>query len=132
MELFFAAALGLAAAIIVGVPAVKAVRWFAKASCHLKREEEMAKRIIMSENYRGVVVDEQDDHVVVRYDVDDSVVEQTYERKQFIGQQLPAVDTHVRVRVTLVETLPPPPPDFSEIDESPESRRIPLAGPDQL
>jgi hypothetical protein len=89
----------------------------------------------MSETYRGVVVDASESQVIVQYDVNGDVVEQTYQRDQFIGQQLPELGTWVTVRVTLVESSPPLVEEVlghGSLGDEPETRRRKLTGPDIL
>ena len=50
-------------------------------------------RLRLAQSYTGVVEDVHDDTVVVVYDVDGSIIEQTYVRSQFIGGRLPEVQT---------------------------------------
>jgi hypothetical protein len=90
-------------------------------------------RLRMAESYQGVVEDVQGDRVVVVYDVNDNVVEQTYERSQFIGGRLPEVDTRLVVYVNVAEIQEPPAGSGAEgylqRDEHPATRREVLSGP---
>lgn len=63
-------------------------------------------RLRMSESYEGVVEEVDGDRVLVVYDVDGKIVEQTYDKSQFIGGQLPEVGTQLAVFVNVVEVQP--------------------------
>jgi hypothetical protein len=63
-------------------------------------------RLRMCESYEGEVVDVRDDKVIVDYDVDGNVVEQTYERRQFLDGRLPELDTDLVAYVIVADTEP--------------------------
>src|SRR5262249_22548073 len=63
-------------------------------------------RIRMSESHEGVVEDSHGDTVVVVYDVQGDIIEQTYVRSQFIGGRLPEIDTRLVAYVHVVEVDP--------------------------
>lgn len=90
-------------------------------------------RLRMCQSYEGDVVDVYGDRVVVVYDVDGNVVEQTYERSQFVDGRLPEVDTDLVVHVIVSDAEPRADGTASEEDaqrdEVPGSRREPLSGP---
>jgi hypothetical protein len=90
-------------------------------------------RIRMAESYAGVVEDVHEDTVVVVYDVDGKIVEQTYLRSQFIDGWLPEVDTRLVVHVHVIEVDPEAVETDTGEDERRDddsgSRRKPLAGP---
>jgi DNA repair exonuclease SbcCD ATPase subunit len=91
------------------------------------------ERIRMSESYQGVVVDVNGDRVTVVYDVNGSIVEQTYERGQFLEERLPELDTELVVHVIVaeIESRADEPVSGQEEhrDEVSPSRRRPLTGP---
>ncbi len=90
-------------------------------------------RLRMCESYRGEVVHVHGDRVVVAYDVDGNVAEQTYERSQFLEGRLPEVDTELVVYVMVAEVEPRAGETASveeeRRDDVPSGRREPLAGP---
>jgi hypothetical protein len=93
-------------------------------------------RLRMCESYEGEVVDVRGDRVVVVYDVDGNVVEQTYERRQFLDGRLPEADTDLVAYVIVADTEPRTGGAASEADaerdEVSGSRREPLAGPTEF
>jgi hypothetical protein len=87
--------------------------------------------IRMHESYEGQVQHVGENTVVVLYNIDGQLVEQTYERKQFKDGKLPRPGTCVRVLVFVVEYEPKPPTANeleSETSDKP-SHRKPLTGP---
>ena len=90
-------------------------------------------RLRICEMYEGVVADLNGDRVVVVYDVDGSVVEQTYERSQFLEGRLPEVDTELVAYVVVAEIEPraaePEPEEDEHRDEHTSSQRKPLTDP---
>ncbi len=90
-------------------------------------------RVRMVETYEGVVEHVHGDTVVVVYDVSGKIIEQTYERNQFLEGRLPEVDTPLVVYVTVAQTEPPTGVfenmEDGHRDEQFVSRRRPLTGP---
>lgn len=72
----------------------------------------------MAESYEGIVEDVDGDRVVVVYDVRGAIVEQTYERGQFIDGHLPDVGTRLAVFVNVVEIQPDPAGPWEEASDS--------------
>ena len=60
-------------------------------------------RLRMTESYEGIVDDLRGDKVVVMYDVNGDIVEQIYERDQFIDGRLPDIGTRLAVFVNVAE-----------------------------
>jgi len=89
----------------------------------------MGNEIRMSESYEGVVETRSDEHVWVRYYVGEDLVEQTYEKNQFIDDKLPEVGTCLRVSV-LVTSFPPkvPVPDEAPDENDAPDQRLPWTG----
>jgi hypothetical protein len=91
------------------------------------------RRLRMCESYQGDVVDVHEDRVVVIYDVNGNVVEQTYERSQFLDGRLPEVGTELAVHVMVAEVEPQTDePAFQEEegdDDVSSHRREPLDEP---
>lgn len=83
--------------------------------------------ILIHESHEGRVEHVADNSVVVVYNVNGNVVEQTYERKQFLNGKLPKIGTCIRTSVVVVEYDPPIPQDEPGQDK-PTSRK-PLEGP---
>jgi CheY-like chemotaxis protein len=88
-------------------------------------------RLCMTERYEGVVEHVFEDTVVVVYGVGDDLVEQTYERSQFIQHRLPSKGDRLAVHVHVAQ-LPPPPGSESpatEVSHEPEHDwRTPIEG----
>ena len=63
-------------------------------------------RLRMWEAYRGEVVNVNGDTVLVQYDVNGSVIEQTYERSQFLGGRLPEMHAELEVHVIVADVRP--------------------------
>lgn len=82
---------------------------------------------IMRETYEGVVDTVGKETVTVIYDVNGNLVEQTYEKSQFINRTFPKSGTCVKVRILLCE-YEPPEPELPK-DEKTETQRKPLIGP---
>lgn len=78
----------------------------------------------MCESYRGEVVDVRGDRVVVVYDVDGNIVEQTYERSQFLEGRLPEVDAELVAYVMVAEAEP----EMDEAASGEEKRRDDVSG----
>ena len=57
----------------------------------------MDGRLRMAESYEGVVEDVHGDKVLVVYDVNGKIIEQTYEKSQFLDGRLPDVGTRLAV-----------------------------------
>ncbi|GAC1464666.1 MAG: hypothetical protein NVSMB9_03590 [Isosphaeraceae bacterium] len=89
-------------------------------------------RLRMTESYEGVVEDVDGDTVLLVYDVDGKIVEQTYERSQFINGRLPDVGTRLIVYVNVAEVQLDPIESVAEEmeprDEPALGRRKPLSG----
>lgn len=85
--------------------------------------------MIMNETYEGQVEYVGEDTVVVVYNVEGSLVEQTYLKKQFLDGKLPELGACLRITVVVTEFEPELPP-YDEI-EKPTNRR-PLTGPERL
>jgi DNA-binding transcriptional ArsR family regulator len=87
----------------------------------------------IAESYPGVVEDVSGDRVVVVYEVDGKIVEQTYEKTQFTDGRLPTVDARLVAHVSVVEAEPSPVESQAGTDESQGepfvSRRKLLNGP---
>jgi hypothetical protein len=92
------------------------------------------QRLRMFESYPGVVEEVEGDQVVVRYEVNGDVVDQTYERGQFQGERLPNVGDHLVVDVYVTE-VPRKGVDKETIEKAlaendkPDPRRKPITGP---
>lgn len=84
--------------------------------------------IIMTEEYEGQVDYVGENTVVVVYNVNGNLIEQTYAKEQFINNKLPEYGTCVRVSVTVTEFEPKIP----EYNPRTITHRKPLNGPDQL
>ena len=86
----------------------------------------------MTESYEGIVMDVDGDKVLVVYDVNGDIVEQTYEKSQFIDGRLPDVRTRLAVFVNVAEVQSKPVESGVEEtkhrDESANTRRKPLSG----
>ena len=61
----------------------------------------MRSHLRMTESYEGVVEDKYDNTVVVVYEVNGRIIEQTYERGQFLDGRLPDVGTRLVAYVHL-------------------------------
>jgi hypothetical protein len=91
--------------------------------------------VSMIESYEGQVVSVQGDEVVVVYEVNEDLVEQTYVRQQFIGEELPQVGQRLAAVVSVAQ-IEPQAPDAStredELgeDEAGDKPRDPITGPD--
>ena len=85
----------------------------------------------MHESYEGQVQHVGENTVVVVYNVEGELVEQTYEKKQFQDGKLPSRGTCLKTIVCVVEHEPQSPADTeSEIDTGDEtSQRDTLTGP---
>ena len=57
----------------------------------------------MTQRYEGIVEHVYEDQVVVVYDVDGSVIEHQYTRKQFVDQVLPKVGARLSVEIVVTE-----------------------------
>jgi hypothetical protein len=89
-------------------------------------------RLRMWESYRGAVVDVHGDTVLVQYDVNGSVIEQTYERSQFLAGRLPSVGDELEVHVIVADARPlaaDPDPEEEHSDDLSSPRRQPLSEP---
>jgi hypothetical protein len=90
-------------------------------------------RLRMCESYQGEVVDVDGDRVVVVYDVKGDVIEQVYERSQFLEGRLPEVGTVLTAYVMAAEVAPqvgePVPVEDERDDNVPSYRRKPLDEP---
>ncbi len=73
-------------------------------------------RVLMNESYEGQVVSVDGDEVVVVYEISDDLVEQTYQRDQFIGGLLPEVGQRLATVVT-VAVLEPKSPEDTDPEE---------------
>jgi len=86
----------------------------------------------MTESYEGIVEDVDGDKVLVVYDVNGKIVEQTYEKSQFIDGRLPDVGTRLAVFVNVAEVQSKPVESGVEEtkprDEPANARRKPLRG----
>jgi hypothetical protein len=61
-------------------------------------------RVKIAETYEGEVVRHlHGDGVLVAYDVNGNIYEQTYEKSQFIDGRLPSVGAHLIVCTTIIE-----------------------------
>ena len=60
-------------------------------------------KIRMFESYEGVVKHADDEHVVVVYEVEEDLVEQTYVAKQFVDGKLPKVGDCLAVFVQVIQ-----------------------------
>lgn len=93
-------------------------------------------RLRMFQSYEGVTEDAHGDRVVVVYDVDGKIVEQTYEKTQFNDSRMPEVGTRLAVYVIVAEVEPKPiDPGIEESDprdESGSTRRKSLSGPTEF
>lgn len=89
-------------------------------------------KLIMTEEYHGVVDHVGNDTVTVVYWVNGGPLEQTYERKQFIDGKLPEVCQHVRVKVEVHAVDPPEPPPYDPAEDDKPTNRKPLTGPEVL
>jgi hypothetical protein len=84
---------------------------------------------IMRETYEGRVEHVGENTCVVMYDVNGSLVEQTYEKSQFISGEFPPEGTCVKIKVVLSEFEPEPLPALTEEELNKPSHRKPLEGP---
>ncbi len=92
-------------------------------------------RVRMCQTYEGIVENVHNDRVVVIYNVDGDVVEQTYEKNQFVDGLLPCSGVRLAVFVSVAEVQPrsvAPPEESIESDERAISRREPLSGPTEF
>lgn len=87
-------------------------------------------KTIMTEEYEGQVDHVGNDSVVVIYNVNGGLIEQTYLRSQFLDGKMPKLGTCVRVSVVVTE-IEPKPPKF-DYEPIPLSYRTPLTGPEEL
>jgi hypothetical protein len=90
-------------------------------------------RLRMCESYQGEVVDVHEDSVVVVYGVNGDIIEQTYERSQFLEGHLPEVGAVLAASVMLYEIDPrvdePVPVEDERDDDVPSYERKPLDEP---
>ena len=92
----------------------------------------MDGRLRMAESYEGVVEDVHGDKVLVVYDVNGKIIEQTYEKSQFLDGRLPDVATRLAVFVNVAEVQTKPVESGVEEteprDDPAATRRKPLSG----
>ena len=92
----------------------------------------MDGRLRMAESYEGVVEDVHGDKVLVVFDVNGKIIEQTYEKSQFLDGRLPDVATRLAVFVNVAEVQTKPVESGVEEteprDDPAATRRKPLSG----
>src|SRR5688572_23101374 len=87
---------------------------------------------LMRESYIGRIEHVAEDTCVAVYDVNGKLVEQTYEKSQFLKGEFPPEGTCVKIRVLVFEYTPDPPPPLTEEELNKPSHRKPLEGPVEL
>jgi hypothetical protein len=92
---------------------------------------------VMRETYRGIVDTVGKETVTVIYEVDGSLIEQTYIRKQFLGGVLPKEGECIVAKILLCVHEPEPitPEEdkaLEELDARTNKVRKPLTGPEEL
>ena len=90
----------------------------------------------MVESYEGVVEHMHGDKVIVVYEIDGGIVEQTYEKSQFMDGVLPEIGTRLAVFVNVAEVqskpVEPSAEETERSDEKASDQRKALSGPTEF